>query len=196
MIDAGGGQRQGGGRQDSVFPPKTPTPDRQSFLRNRRQLPAEELPKHAGRHVAWSPGGTRTIAGDEDLLRLDAKVFAAGYNPADARCPSLFELTRPLGDLEDLLLADCAGKTLGPNALFISHGVGKPYRAKKLSGGVRKAEAGCDLDGKTYDAMPCRQPGRVVPRQRVRLALIDDVRNWDKGLQPAERDCAPSVSGF
>jgi protein gp37 len=54
----------------------------------------------------------------------------------------------------------------------------------KQWGGVRKAETGRNLDGQTYDEMPCRQPGRVVP-QRLRLALIDDVKNWDKDLQPA-----------
>ena len=35
------------------------------------------------------------------------------YNPADARWPSLFDLLRPLDDLEDMLLTDCAGKTFG-----------------------------------------------------------------------------------
>jgi protein gp37 len=47
----------------------------------------------------------------------------------------------------------------------------------KQWGGVRKAEAGRELDGQTYDEMPCRQPGRVAP-QRVRLALIDEVKAW------------------
>jgi hypothetical protein len=54
----------------------------------------------------------------------------------------------------------------------------------KQWGGVRKAETRRDLDGQTYDEMPCRQPGRVAP-QRVRLALIDDVKRWDKDLQSA-----------
>jgi protein gp37 len=55
----------------------------------------------------------------------------------------------------------------------------------KQWGGVRKAEAGRALDGQTYDEMPCRQPGRVAPKQRVRLGLIDDVNRWEKTLQPA-----------
>jgi protein gp37 len=48
----------------------------------------------------------------------------------------------------------------------------------KQWGGVRKAESGRKLDGQTYDEMPCRQPGRAVPKQRMRLALIDDVKRW------------------
>jgi three-Cys-motif partner protein len=49
------------------------------------------------------------------------------YNPADARFASLFEYTRPLGDLEDRLLADLAGKTLVFKTLYEMHSVGKPY---------------------------------------------------------------------
>jgi protein gp37 len=55
----------------------------------------------------------------------------------------------------------------------------------KQWGGVRKSEAGRHLDGQTYDEMPCRQPGRVAPAQRVRLALIEVVKRWDTDLQPA-----------
>lgn len=55
----------------------------------------------------------------------------------------------------------------------------------KQWGGVRKAEAGRALDGQTYDEMPCRQPGRVVPKHWVRLSLIDDVNKWNRELQPA-----------
>ena len=50
----------------------------------------------------------------------------------------------------------------------------------KQWGGVRKAAAGRNLDGQTYNEMPCRQPGRVAPKQRVRLALIANMKCWDK----------------
>jgi len=33
--------------------------------------------------VAFSPDGTTIVASDEDLARLDAKVKAAGYDPAE-----------------------------------------------------------------------------------------------------------------
>jgi three-Cys-motif partner protein len=52
------------------------------------------------------------------------------YNPADARWPSLFELVRPLGDLEDMLLADCAGVTTRLRPLFETHSKGKGYVLK------------------------------------------------------------------
>jgi hypothetical protein len=56
----------------------------QTFIRNRQQFPADELQKYAGRYVAWSPDGTRIVASDEDdPIRLDAAVRAAGYDPAE-----------------------------------------------------------------------------------------------------------------
>jgi protein gp37 len=61
---------------------------------------------------------------------------------------------------------------------------GVPFFFKQW-GGVRKSETGRQLDGKTYDEMPCHQPGRVVPAQRVRLALIDDIKGWGRELQSA-----------
>jgi protein gp37 len=54
----------------------------------------------------------------------------------------------------------------------------------KQWGGVRKAQAGRELDGQTYDAMPER-PAREVAPQRQRLAMIDEVKDWDQDLQPA-----------
>jgi hypothetical protein len=55
----------------------------QELLHNRQAFPAEELARYAGMHVAWSPDGTRIIAADQDLLRLDAKIKEAGHNPAE-----------------------------------------------------------------------------------------------------------------
>jgi hypothetical protein len=55
----------------------------QELLRNRPAFPAEELAKYAGKYVAWSPDGTRIIAADEDLLRLDSKIKDADHNPAE-----------------------------------------------------------------------------------------------------------------
>jgi three-Cys-motif partner protein len=60
----------------------------------------------------------------------DGAVARFEYNPADARWPSLFEFVRPLGDLEDLLLTDCAGQELVIDKLFEKHSVGKGYVLK------------------------------------------------------------------
>ena len=57
--------------------------DMQVFQKNRRQFPPEELAKFTGQYVAWSPDGTRILAADEDELRLDNTIEAAGYDPAE-----------------------------------------------------------------------------------------------------------------
>ena len=50
----------------------------------------------------------------------------------------------------------------------------------KQWGGVRKADAGRELDGKTYDASPARPERSVAPR-RIRLAMIDEVTTGNSG---------------
>jgi hypothetical protein len=57
--------------------------DMQQFIRNRNEFPYDELEKYAGRHVAWSPDGTRILAADEDPLKVLAAVKAAGYDPGE-----------------------------------------------------------------------------------------------------------------
>lgn len=48
----------------------------------------------------------------------------------------------------------------------------------KQWGGVRKSEAGRELQGYTYNSMPDRRL-RDVPPQRIRMGMIDRVRAWE-----------------
>lgn len=47
----------------------------------------------------------------------------------------------------------------------------------KQWGGVRKSEAGRELQGRTYNDMPARMAGNVAER-RIRLTMLEDVRSW------------------
>ena len=49
------------------------------------------------------------------------------YSPASKKYPLLFELSRPLDDLEEMLLEDFAGQSITMEKLFEKHNVGKPY---------------------------------------------------------------------
>lgn len=49
------------------------------------------------------------------------------YNPATKDEPVLFELTRPLDDLADMLLAHFSGKSLTMQEIYEEHQVGRPY---------------------------------------------------------------------
>jgi hypothetical protein len=82
------------------------------------------------------------------------------YNPADAKFPSLFELTRPLGDLEDRLLEDLAGQTLAFKKLYELHSLGKPY----VLPNYREVLCRMELEGKVTMDRPC------PPRRRDTLA--------------------------
>lgn len=57
----------------------------QDYLKNRAAFPLEELAKHRGEWVAWSPDGRRMVATSRDPDALDELVRAAGENPED--CP-------------------------------------------------------------------------------------------------------------
>ncbi len=57
----------------------------QVYLKNRAAFPLEELAKHRGEWVAWSPDGTRLIAVSRKPDALDGLVRAAGEDPEN--CP-------------------------------------------------------------------------------------------------------------
>ncbi len=124
--------------------------DRESFIVDEMKLALEE---ECGKFVLpfrfRAPDGARTThhlffvskhflgySIMREVMRTHShKSEAVGkleYNPADARLPSLFNLLRPLSDLEDMLLTDCAGKSFkNRDELFESHSVGKPYVIKE-----------------------------------------------------------------
>jgi hypothetical protein len=55
----------------------------EEHVTNRNRFPFEELLKYEGQHVAWSLDGARILAGDEDPMKLLAKLNAAGYKSDD-----------------------------------------------------------------------------------------------------------------
>jgi three-Cys-motif partner protein len=95
----------------------------------------------------------------------DDTVAKFEYNPADSRCPSLFELVRPLGDLEDLLLADCVGKTLMIRGLFEDHSIGKGYVLKNY----REVLCQMEQEGKIRMEPPCppRRKGTIGEKVKI-----------------------------
>lgn len=63
------------------------------------------------------------------------------YSPANKRQPLLFELSRPLDDLEDMLVSDFAGKTLTMQQIYESHNVGRPYIKRNYKDALMKLES-------------------------------------------------------
>lgn len=53
------------------------------FIENRAKMSPDKLEQYAGKHIAWSPDGTRIIAADTDPMKVVAAVKIAGYDPQD-----------------------------------------------------------------------------------------------------------------
>jgi hypothetical protein len=53
-------------------------PDLSHYEENRSKFPLEELAKYAGKHVAFSPDGTRIVASGRTEEELEGALQAAG----------------------------------------------------------------------------------------------------------------------
>lgn len=63
----------------------------------------------------------------KESSKFEQGVASFEYNPADTRFPTLFELNRPLEQLQALLLREFAGRTIRFQELYEKHSVGHPY---------------------------------------------------------------------
>jgi three-Cys-motif partner protein len=67
-------------------------------------------------------------------------VASFDYSPADQRQPLLFELARPLDDLEKMLLTGFSGQTLPMQAIYERHNVGRRYIKKNYKSALMSLE--------------------------------------------------------
>ena len=72
----------------------------QEYLKNRLAFPLEELAKHRGEWVAWSPDGTRLVAASRDPEALADLVRAAGENPEDCTITGIPDSDNVVGGLD------------------------------------------------------------------------------------------------
>lgn len=72
---------------------------------------------------------------------LEQGVASFEYNPATERQPLLFELTRPLDDLGNMLLDTFAGQRIKMRDIYDKHHIGKPYINKNYKQVLAKLEA-------------------------------------------------------
>lgn len=79
------------------------------------------------------------MAGESSSAKQGVPSFE--YNPAPPRYPLLYELYRPLDELENLLLDEFAGKTLTMLEVYNQHHVGKRYIKKNYKQALLKLEA-------------------------------------------------------
>ncbi len=103
--------------------------------------------------------------------RTEQGVPALEYNPVDARYPLLFELSRPLDDLADILVAEFAGQTLTMQDVFERHQVGQRFIEKNYKDALRTLEEQGRI---TVHPPVCDRPRRnnqVTFASRVRVTF-------------------------
>lgn len=89
------------------------------------------------------------------------------YSPASKNFPLLFALSRPLDDLEDMLLRDFAGRRLQMGAVYVSHSVGRAY----VKANYKKALTNLEAAGK-IEATP---PADKRPKRNGQVTFADSV---------------------
>jgi hypothetical protein len=57
-----------------------------------------------------------------------------------------------------------------------------------------QSEAGRELDGRTFDDMPERKPGKATGKL-ARLALIEEVKKWEGEYGPDDQPGAEAAHG-
>ena len=81
----------------------------------------------------------KDIMAKESSERLQG-VPSFEYNPASRQYPLLFELSRPLDDLGDMLLSKYAGCQLAMEEIYEGHNIGTPYVSKNYKDILKKLE--------------------------------------------------------
>jgi three-Cys-motif partner protein len=71
----------------------------------------------------------------------DQGVASFAYSEASQKYPTLFELTRPLDDLEDMLLKEFGGHKLAMSEVYGLHNIGRPYIKSNYKKILAKMEA-------------------------------------------------------
>jgi three-Cys-motif partner protein len=81
----------------------------------------------------------------KEIMAAESSLHEQGvpsfqYSPADKRFPLLFELNRPLDDLEEMLLAEFAGRTLAMKDIYERHHIGRRFIKKNYKDLLKQME--------------------------------------------------------
>lgn len=101
--------------------------------------------KRTKHHLFFVSKHVRGYAIMKEIMAGESSKVAQGvasfeYSPADRNYPLLFELARPLDDLEVMLAEEYAGRTLTVAAIYESHHVGRPFISRNYKDALRRME--------------------------------------------------------
>lgn len=103
----------------------------------------------------------------KESTEQDQGVPSFEYSPASNRYPTLFELSRPLDDLEEMLLSEFKGQVLAMRQIYETHSVGRPY----VKTNYKKALADLEAAGK----IRANPPAEERPRRNGVITFADSV---------------------
>jgi three-Cys-motif partner protein len=95
-------------------------------------------------------------------------VSSFEYNPATIRQPFLFELSRPLDDLGQMLLDEFAGKTITMNEIYMQHNVGRNYIKQNYQTALKNLES----QGK----ITADRPADKRPKRKGEITFAESVK--------------------
>lgn len=119
---------------------------------------------------------TKNVTGYGIMKDIMAKESSGGdqgvpsfeYNPASRKYALLFELSRPLDDLESILLDTFAGRTMKMVEVYERHHVGRPY----IKANYKTVLARLEAKGK-IEASP---PAKRRPTRKGKITFADTVQ--------------------
>jgi len=97
----------------------------------------------------------------------DQGVPSFEFSPASEKFPMLFELSRPLDDLEEMLLDEFAGRTLTMHQIYEAHNVGRPFIESNYKRALTAME--------TANKIEARPPMHERPRRGGQITFADHV---------------------
>ena len=118
---------------------------------------------------------TKHVRGCEIMKEIMAKESSSTqqgvptfeYNPATQNQPLLFELSRPLDELADMLLSEFAGRRMAMVEVYNQHHVGRRY----IKSNYKEALAKLEIGGK----IKCRPSAKQRPKRKGKTTFSDKV---------------------
>lgn len=124
-------------------------------------------------HLIFVSKSVRGYTIMKDIMAKESSSQVQGvpsfeYNPATIRQPLLFELARPLDDLESMLLCTFAGKTMTMQEIFNMHHVGRQYIQSNYKSALKNLEAQGNIT--------TQPPANVRRRIKGEITFADSVK--------------------
>jgi len=110
-----------------------------------------------------------------ECSRVEQGVPTFEYNPADKHLRALFEFSRPLDDLAQMLLSEFAGQTLLMKEIYERHHVGRRYIKRNYKDVLRQLEADERIITDPPPERRRQRKGQLTFGDRVRVTFPSSV---------------------